>query len=311
MALSSNTVLDKRWLLGEFVGQGACAKVYSVSNIGETAKGNKFVAKVIPVGKGNARQMKEQNRICDTLHYEYILYNELLNEFPFRPQLPPKCYGTDDELGLRYLVMERLDMDLASRATKNPPLTHHDIANFGLQILEGLQWLHKKAHLFIDVKPENFMLKGQQVRFVDFGLVERLSTDVVKGRQLVGTPEFCSISLLEGNTPTRRDDLEAMAYSLLSLSGGAFTWSTAASDSQILQMKRACNVLALAAERNLDELGLIIDECRNRPPLSAESSSTSSKSENSEKGVNIYGVIRNLLLQMRDRSGRKVCNFYF
>lgn len=45
------------------------------------------------------------------------------------------------------------------------------VANIGLQMLDGLAWLHRKGLLFIDVKPDNFMLNGLELFFVDYGLV--------------------------------------------------------------------------------------------------------------------------------------------
>jgi serine/threonine protein kinase len=83
--------------------------------------------------------------------------------------LPARDYfGRDEVIGFVYLVMERLDQDLTAWATStSTKLTSTAIANKGLALLDGLQWLHTKGFLFIDVKPENFMLRGDELVFID------------------------------------------------------------------------------------------------------------------------------------------------
>ena len=53
--------------------------------------------------------------------------------------------------------------DLGAVAHKIQP----SIDTVGIELLKGLEWLHKKGFLFIDIKPQNFMLKGETVYFID------------------------------------------------------------------------------------------------------------------------------------------------
>ena len=164
--LSKGTALGSKWVVDRFLGEGACAKVYSVS---ETSRGLDYevVAKVIPLARpGKGKKDKEQDRICNTLNYEYILYTGLLVDFPFAPRRPLKFYGDDLVSGVRFLVMERLDMDLIAVAKAGMP-SIPTIATLGLQMLDGLRWLHAKNFVFVDVKPDNFMLKNDKLYFVD------------------------------------------------------------------------------------------------------------------------------------------------
>jgi serine/threonine protein kinase len=164
--ISKATVIGSRWSVDSLLGEGACAKVYSVSDL-KNASNTQFVIKVIPLATGKGKKAKDLERICNTLHHENTLYIGLLLDFPFCPKLPERnFYGNDELLAVRYLVIERLDMDLSNYAEKFNP-SPSAIANCGLQILEGLEWLHKKYFLFIDVKPQNFMLKGNKLYFVD------------------------------------------------------------------------------------------------------------------------------------------------
>ena len=156
------------------LGEGACGVVYTVTNGTENSIPYAIVAKVIPLGRGTGKALKESTRTCNTLNYENTLYNGVLRsaEIDFVPRVPMRGYGDDVVHGVRYLLMERMDQDLTSFARSVPPPSASAIASIGLQILSGLQKLHRRGFLFVDVKPGNFMLVGDALRFVDFGLVE-------------------------------------------------------------------------------------------------------------------------------------------
>lgn len=164
--LKNKTLLGGRWETTGIVGEGACAQVYTVKST-QTPVPYELVAKVVPFTGGSSKANKQQDRICNTLNYEYVMYNGLLRGFPFCPRLPDKFYGDDQNLKVRYLVMERMDRDLVSVANSGYVPSSSYIAQLGLQILEGLKWIHQKNFLFIDVKPANFMLKGDKLYFVD------------------------------------------------------------------------------------------------------------------------------------------------
>lgn len=164
--LPNKTLLGGRWETTAVVGEGACAQVYTVRSL-QSVVPYELVAKVVPFTRGSSKAQKQQDRICNTLNFEYMMYNGVLNGFPFCPKLPEKFYGDDEKLKVRYLVMERMDRDLEAVANSGTVPSSSYIAQLGLQILEGLKWIHQKNFLFIDVKPANFMLKGDKLHFVD------------------------------------------------------------------------------------------------------------------------------------------------
>ena len=169
-SVTSNSILSGRWKLGSVVGAGACGKVYNATLVAKTGGSQvnpdyEVVAKVIPMGVGKGKQRKEQERLANTLNYEYMMYTGVLIGFPYAPRLPDKFYGTD--LGVRYLVMEKLEEDLVGFAKGQPKPQISQIADIGQQLLTGLEWIHKKSFLFVDIKPQNFMLKHGKVYFVD------------------------------------------------------------------------------------------------------------------------------------------------
>ena len=234
MSLSKGTKLGP-WIVKKQIGEGAFARVYDIEPSSQSDY--PLVAKVIPLGSGKGKKLKDSTRIANTLNYEKDLYNGVLLNFRFKAKTPFRgFFGDDKELGLRFMVMERLGCDLSDFCTTvaGTP-SHQDVAVIGLQMLEGMEELHSKGFLFVDTKPQNFMLGNndpKDLRFVDFGCVERWVAFNGSGarpqskRALVGTPEFASLSCQEGNLPGRKDDIEAMCLVLLSLmSGGKLPWN--------------------------------------------------------------------------------------
>jgi serine/threonine protein kinase len=268
MTLEPGTKLGNYWRIGALLGEGACAKVYSVKSERENL-GYEVVAKVIPTGNGSkSKKDKDQELLCDTLYFEHVLYTGLLVDFPYKAELPLYFSGVDNILKMRYLVMEKFEYDLTHLAKLKPSAAK--VSSIGKQLLKGLQLLHSKGYLFIDVKPDNFMMKKDNVYFVDckfssliltyysfvlsihsiflVGLVERIGLNPPgTPRELNGTPTYCSISVHDGNQPSPKDDLEGLGYVLLYLlTGGSLPWNIAKTDAELLRIKKSTDIIQYA-----------------------------------------------------------------
>lgn len=254
-------ILNNKWRVLSLLGGGACAKVYTVESVTPLPSDESYpmVVKVISTGKGlKKKEAKEQMDMSNTLNYEYELIVGHLEGLPYRPRVPSKFYGTDEAVGCRYLVMERLDCDLLAWAKTQPTVSA--IASIGLKILDGLQWLHQRRILCIDIKPDNFMLKVGQLYFVDYGIVELATSNRNAGRGVVGTPSYASLAVHNGALNMWKDDIESMALVLLSLTdvNCSLPWSKAASPDALKSMINECNILDLTKSRNCPDLGHII-----------------------------------------------------
>lgn len=118
------------------------------------------------------------------------------------------------------------------------------LGNVAIAMLDCIRAMHEKGFVFVDVKPENFMLSrssstksgksagkssasdlSQRIRLIDFGLVEGIHDmscsshreNMHPGAALVGTPNYASLNVMSGHTVSRRDDLEALGYVLSEL----------------------------------------------------------------------------------------------
>ncbi|KAF5896340.1 myosin light chain kinase, smooth muscle-like, partial [Clarias magur] len=71
-------------------------------------------------------------------------------------------------------------------------LSEREVIKYMLQIIDGVQFIHKQGIVHLDLKPENIMCvnkTGSKIKLIDFGLARRL---VNSGslKVLFGTPEF-------------------------------------------------------------------------------------------------------------------------
>jgi serine/threonine protein kinase len=90
-------------------------------------------------------------------------------------------------------------------------------------MLHCLKQMHKAGYLHRDVKPDNFMISliDHKVRIRDMSLaMEYMNDGKHKGLYrygFLGTPHYGSMQGLTGYTLSRRDDLEALGYSIMFL----------------------------------------------------------------------------------------------
>jgi serine/threonine protein kinase len=226
---------------------------------------------------GKKRKKTAMERNADLIHHEHILFSNKL--IPLRgkhiPNIPeynesyaPPTTGVLEEgsKAWRYLVMEQMGSSLAEWA---PQIDGKRLSLGGMaqQMLSSLEQFHQLQYAYIDIKLDNFMVAGsattltfatmpKAVRLIDFGLVESMydggtskhREDFYPNAPMVGTPLYASLNVLRGHSPSRRDDLEAMAYvlaDLLLLSASKnpmsfsslLPWRNGTSDEDILLLK--------------------------------------------------------------------------
>ncbi|XP_043085517.1 myosin light chain kinase, smooth muscle isoform X2 [Puntigrus tetrazona] len=71
-------------------------------------------------------------------------------------------------------------------------LTEREVIKYMLQIVDGVNFIHKKGIVHLDLKPENIMCvnkTGSKIKLIDFGLARRLE-NAGSLKVLFGTPEF-------------------------------------------------------------------------------------------------------------------------
>jgi serine/threonine protein kinase len=102
----------------------------------------------------------------------------------------------------------------------------------GIQIINRLEFIHSKQLIHRDVKPDNFLFgiyKNEDILYIiDFGFCKTYINNGIhihnkKRDHILGTPNFISIRVSEGEEPSRRDDLESVVYILYYLWNGTIS----------------------------------------------------------------------------------------
>lgn len=186
---------------------------------------------------------------ADLLYYEYLLLSQHFADNNAFPRLLPKVAKsykrTEKET---YLIMEHFEETLYQRFLKsNKQFSEGQIRSYGLQILNIIEYIHSKKHLYIDIKPENFMFKtedDESIKIIDFGLCQRYvdyEGKHIKSNALsnpIGTDFYSSVRMMKCEQPGRIDDIECIGYLLLYLYAGELSWSKASSAEEILTIKQ-------------------------------------------------------------------------
>ncbi|KAK3267504.1 hypothetical protein CYMTET_23944 [Cymbomonas tetramitiformis] len=155
----------------------------------------------------------------------------------------PDYYGGKFETGVNFMIMERMGCTFSDEIKRcGDILPFEKICPWMLQILDTLQYSHEQGYTHGDLKPANFVFghtkRADSLHLIDFGvaykyrmgnpLTGKHNVYAAKKNHFTGTLEYASISAHEGARPSRRDDLESLAYVMLRACCGGLPWIGAA-----------------------------------------------------------------------------------
>jgi len=117
-----------------------------------------------------------------------------------------------------------------------------------IKMLNIIESIHSKGLIHRDIKPDNFLFdidgKYETLYLIDFGFCKKYTLydgithiPLRQGRSLIGTPNFVSINVHDGLEPSRRDDLESLAYIMLHLSRETLEWTKMTNNDNIKREK--------------------------------------------------------------------------
>jgi serine/threonine protein kinase len=206
-------IIANKYKLIKSIGEGAFGQIYEAENIRTRER---IAIKSEPIDS-EFKMLKHETKI-----YQY-----LGNQIGF-PQV--KWFGVQQN---RYFMALTLLGDSLKTMKENVP-THqgNPVSNpFSLfnifliskKMVERLEFIHSKGILHRDIKPDNFLLKDDELYLIDFGLCKKWQTaegSHIKERterSPLGTANYISVNVQQGIEPSRRDDLESVGYIILFL----------------------------------------------------------------------------------------------
>ena len=193
-----------------------------IENIGEGTFGKVFKGKNIQSSEEIAIKIQHKD-IANILKHEAKIYKHLRNINGI-PHI--RNYGS--EQGFYYLILDLL----------GPSLFEHNIKpvktiDFIIESINIIEFVHNKGIVHRDIKPDNFLIaynNENKLYLIDFGLSKYyLTTDQKhmeerKDRKLIGTAKYSSLNVHNGIEASRRDDMESLCYSFITIFGKELPW---------------------------------------------------------------------------------------
>ena len=196
--------LNKHYKIKDELGKGRFGVVCKCSRITD---GKGFAAKFIKCSKEqDKKDVKHEIEIMSVLRHRRLL--RLADAFESPTEI--------------VLVMELVTGgELFEKVVEDEFISENDVIHYMKQIIEGVQHMHSKEVLHLDLKPENIMIvrpASRQIKLIDFGLARKYNPKE-NLKVMFGTPEFVAPEVLTYDRITPATDMWSIgviAYVLLS-----------------------------------------------------------------------------------------------
>ncbi|XP_025022994.1 striated muscle preferentially expressed protein kinase [Python bivittatus] len=207
-----------------FLDEKARGRFGVIRECKENATGKRFMAKIVPYEAEGKQSVLQEYEILKGLHHERIM---TLHEAYITP---------------RYLVL------IAEYCTGKEILYHFvdrfrysedDVVAYITQMLQGLEYLHGRHIIHLDLKPENIIVSPTNlIKIIDFGSAQTYNPVVLRqlGRR-VGTLEYMAPEMVKGDPIGSAADIwgiGVLTYIMLSGRSPFFEADTLEVESRIL-----------------------------------------------------------------------------
>jgi casein kinase 1 len=214
--MSDLLIIKNKYRILEKIGQGKFGAVYK----GESIRSSENVAIKFEHPTTQIKILKTETTILNYLFKNGCRYIPLVHWFGIfmdRPTLVMTYYN------------ESLDKYLIS----NKNISIEKITKIFQVILMILKSIHDQYVIHRDIKPQNFMVKNNDIFLIDFGMAT-MYIDSEKNHipekyermEIIGTPKFISLNIHSGWEPTRRDDVMSACYIFLFMHLGKLPWDS-------------------------------------------------------------------------------------
>ncbi len=140
----------------------------------------------------------EVYRVIKTINKSNKLYEQLINESKILKTLNHPCipiiYDIEESTEYTYIIEEYIEgQSLKEYRQNHIYISQEKIIKYGIQICELIEYLHTRTPpiLYLDLKPDNIIVKDNTLKLVDFGTAIYLK-DVEQRKYLLGTVGYAS-----------------------------------------------------------------------------------------------------------------------
>ncbi|XP_037542777.1 striated muscle preferentially expressed protein kinase [Nematolebias whitei] len=169
-----------------FMDEKARGRFGVIRECRENATGNLFMAKIVPYEADNKQTVLQEYDILKSLHHDRIM---ALHEAYVTPRylvlISEYCSGKE----LLHSLIDRFRY------------SEDDVVSYIVQILQGLDYLHARRILHLDIKPENIIVTHMNlIKIIDFGSAQTYNPLFLKQfNPPIGTLEYMSPEMLKGD----------------------------------------------------------------------------------------------------------------
>ena len=226
------TLLDGRYRLGKFIGQGGSATVFRGTDdlLGRTIAIKVFEPHLTdPVMI--ARQRQEMRLMASLQHPHLVaVYDARIAEAPSGP--------TGVTPG--YLVLEFMGGPSLAAQLQQGPMTPEEVSAIGVGIASALAVVHREGFVHRDIKPANILLTTTgEPKLSDFGIARVLSAErITQSGDVLGTAPYLSPEQVRGEEIGSAADVYALGLVLLECLTGRREYPGPAVEAAVARLHR-------------------------------------------------------------------------
>ena len=200
-------VLNNRYEIGERIGVGGMAEVYSAQdNVLGRIVAVKVMLSQFAEDDDFARRFRQEAAAAANLQSPYIV----------------NVYDWGHDAGTYFIVMEYVrGSDLKSAVKQRGAINQRKVAEIGAQVCQALQVAHSQDIVHRDIKPQNIMIQPDgNVKVMDFGIARAKNSVSEKTGNVLGTAHYISPEQAQGKDLTSASDIYSLGVVLYEAATG-------------------------------------------------------------------------------------------